>query len=213
MGVSLYVMPLGRYLTRRFKTTWETRAELAGGAPGFQILPEGPRAPAREKGLSAEAAAAWLERFRASLSKRMIEPAWDEEADVLFAGTMSYGAFSRPGHLAGRFSTRARFVHLTDPLRPFWLPLRFPRPLDLPDPAGGDEPVSVLSSLEAREELLRMSAFLQEDPRVREIEELPSDSSVTGSLADFQSELESLRLILHAATLSVERRVPLIVEG
>ena len=197
MGVSVYVMPFTRYLTGRFKTTWETRSELAG----------------ERARLSPSQAAAWLDRFKAALREKFVEPAWEDAGEALHALTLSYASFGRIAGLAGRHAGRARFPHMADPLRPFWIPARFPRPLELRDPAGGDEPVTVLSSPEAREELTRLRALHDEDPRSREMENLPPGSALTGSLADYGAERTVLASMLHAATLSVDARVPVIVEG
>lgn len=213
MGVSIYVMPLTRYLTGRFKTTWENRSETAGGVPGFRLTGRGIEAPPESSRLSPAEAVAWVDRLKASLRERYVEPEWLEEGEVLHAGTLSYSSFASVSDLAGRYAGRARFIHMADPLCPFWLPARFPRPLRLRDPAGGDDPITVLSSVEAREEITRLAAFHQEDSRAREIESLPNGSVIRGSLADYEGERRVLRHVLDAATLSVERRVPLIIEG
>jgi hypothetical protein len=111
----------------------------------------------------------WLDRFKAGLAKRGIEGDWDETSELLAARTFSYHGFARIGDAAGRLAGRVRWAQIADPFRPFWVPLRFHAPLEIPDPAGGDEPVTVMSSVSALEELIRLRDLTEgEDRRVVE---------------------------------------------
>jgi hypothetical protein len=130
----------------------------------------------------------WLDRFKAGLAKRGVEGDWDEGGEVLDARSFSYHGFARIGDSAGRLAGRVRWVQIADPFQPFWVPLRFHAPLEIPDPAGGDEPVTVVSSVAALEELTRLRDLTEgEDRRI----------------------VESLRSIVEVA---VRARVPMVVE-
>jgi hypothetical protein len=117
--------------------------------------------------LSRWASPAWLDAFKAGLARRGVVGDWDEEAGILAATTFSQEGFARIGDAAGRLAGRVRWMQIADPLRPFWVPLRFPVPLEIPDPAGGEEPVDVLSAPSALEELVRLRDLTEgEDRRV-----------------------------------------------
>ena len=131
----------------------------------------------------------WLGRFKAGLARRGVVGDWDESAEVLAAVTFSQEGFARIGDAAGRLAGRVRWMQIADPLQPFWIPLRFPVPVEIPDPAGGDEPVTVLSAVSALEELVRL----------RDLSE-GEDRRVVEALAG-------------AVETSVWARVPLVVEG
>ena len=131
----------------------------------------------------------WLDRFKAGLAKRGVEGDWDETSEMLAALTFSYDGYARIGDAAGRLAGQVRWVQIADPFQPFWVPLRFHAPLRIADPSGGDEPVTVVSSVAALEELTRLRDLTEgEDRRV----------------------VESLR---EAVEIAVRARVPLVVEG
>jgi hypothetical protein len=133
--------------------------------------------------------AGWLDRFKAGLAKRGVEGDWDESAELLAAVTFSYHGFARIGDAAGRLAGRVRWAQIADPFQPFWVPLRFHAPLEIPDPAGGDEPVTVVSAVAALEELARL----------RDLTE-----------GEDQELVEALRRVVETA---VRARVPMLVEG
>ena len=131
----------------------------------------------------------WLDRFKAGLAKRGVEGDWDETSEMLAALTFSYHGFARIGDAAGRLAGRVHWAQIADPFQPFWVPLRFHAPLEIADPSGGDEPVTVVSAVAALEELTRLRDLTEgEDRRV----------------------VESLR---EAVEIAVRARVPLILEG
>ena len=131
----------------------------------------------------------WLRRFKAGLAARGIDGDWDESSETLAAVTFSYHGFARIGDAAGRLAGRVRWAQIADPFQPFWVPLRFHAPLEIPDPAGGDEPVTVLSSVAALEELTRLRDLCEGEDR---------------------DVVEALR---GAVEIAVRARVPLILEG
>ncbi len=131
----------------------------------------------------------WVDRFKAGLAKRGVEGDWDETSELLAALTFSHEGFARIGSAAGRLAGRVRWAQISDPFQPFWVPLRFHAPLRIPDPAGGEEPVTVLSSVAALEELIRLRDLTEGE-----------DRRVVASLTE-------------AVDLAVRSRVPLIVSG
>lgn len=214
MGVSIYVMPLGRYLTRGFRTTWDLRRDLAGGKEGFRLGPDViEQGPPPTRGLDEASAQEWMGSFRCSLRRRGVEPTWNEDGAVLLAISLSYASFGRIADIAGRLAGRVRFPHLADPMCPFWLPLRIPRPLEIPDPAGEGDPMKVLSSIDAGEELRRMLDLLAGDPRAEEVSGLPPRAVLTGSLAEYDADVRVVQEVLGAAACSAQSRLPLILEA
>jgi hypothetical protein len=131
----------------------------------------------------------WLDRFKAGLAKRGVEGDWDETSEVLAARTFSYHGFARIGDAAGRLAGRVRWAQIADPFQPFWVPLRFHAPLKIADPSGGDEPVTVMSSIAALEELIRLSDLTEGE-----------DRHVVDALKS-------------AVEISVRARVPIVLEG
>jgi hypothetical protein len=107
----------------------------------------------------------WIDRFKAGLAKRGVEGDWDETAELLAARTFSYSGFARIGDAAGRLAGRVRWAQIADPFAAFWVPLRFHAPLEIPDPAGGDQAVRVMSSIAALEELTRLRDLTEGEDR------------------------------------------------
>lgn len=205
MGVSLYVMPLRTYLTGRFKTTWAIRREQAGGLDGFYMTSEGAvAAPPPRKGLAPADAEAVVARLQAALGGA----SWDESAEALSATTMSYGALGSVCDLAGR----GPFRMLRDLLQPYWLPVDFDAAREIPDPRGGTEPLTVLSSVAVRRELDAALALLAADERSNALRSLPAGSAVPGELAGFAALLRSAGHVRAIAALSESSRVPVVVE-
>lgn len=164
MGVSLYVMPIRTWLTGAYAPSWE-------GAG---------RAVAAPRLLSDEDADAYLARVQ-----RAVGSAWEDAGPPLAAVAMSYEGFSRASAWAGHVGAR----HLSDPLQPFWLPVDFDAPREVPDPRGGEEPLLALSAPALRREIEAVV-------RLREGEVEPS-----------------IRALLDVAALSERRRVPVVLEG
>lgn len=139
--------------------------------------------------LSRWASAEWLQGFKAGLAKRGVEGDWDETSELLAARTFSYHGFARIGDAAGRLAGRVRWAQIADPFQPFWVPLRFHAPLTIADPAGGEEPVTVMSSVAALEELTRLRDLIEGEDR---------------------EVVEALRSVVE---IGVRARVPMVVEG
>lgn len=139
--------------------------------------------------LSRWASPGWLERFKAGLAAKGVEGDWDESSEPRAAVAFSYHGFARIGDAAGRLAGRVRWAQIADPFQPFWVPIRFHAPLEIPDPAGGDAPVTVVSAVAALEELTRLRDLTEGE--VREL-------------------VDALR---SAVEISVRARVPMVVEG
>lgn len=203
MGVSLYVMPFRTFLTGRFKTTWEGRQELAGGAPGL-----------KSGALSDLDADAFVAGLRRSLEPLLgIRPDWDEGGDAASATSMSYSGIARPGDVAGRHPGRQDFGHVRRMQETFaWLPLEFKAVLEVADPLDPEHVLALGSAPTLAAELALLEQMLLGEPRAAELESLPEGSVITGMLSEFWDDLQTARHLLRVTTLAVERRLPMILD-
>ena len=164
MGVSLLVMPLRTWLTGSYATTWE--------GSGVRAAPR--------RILTDEEATAYVARVQ-----RAVGGEWDEDVPAVKAVAMSAEGFAQASAWAGHVGAR----HLTDALQAFWLPVDFDAPREVPDPRGGDEPLTALSA----------PALAREIRAVVRLREGAVEPSV--------------RALLDVAALAAERRVPVVLEG
>jgi len=203
MGVSLYVMPLGTYLRGDFKTTWAIRSETGSEDP--------PAAPARAEGEVQAALAA----FRTRLSTFIVNSLdWDEESSLRHASTMGYGSFGRACERARQWAYQVNLPRLQVLVPPqIWLPVEFEPTVRAAAPWDPDTEIGVVSSRGLDSEFGRLAALLEKDPRAEELRALPPGSILTGPLAEFDGERSTLRHLRKIAGLSIEHRVPVIVEG
>jgi hypothetical protein len=203
MGVSLYVMPLGIYLRGDFKTTWEIGTESGSEDPR--------RVPSRDEGEVHVALAA----FRKRLSTFIVSPLdWDEESDFRHASTMGYGSFGRPCERARQWAYQVQLPRLQVLVPPqIWLPVPFEPTVRAAAPWDPDLEIGVVSSRGLDSEFGRLSALLEKDPRAEELRSLSPGSILSGPLAEFDGERSTLRHLRKIAGMSIEHRVPVIVEG
>jgi len=215
MGVSLYVMPLGTYLRGEFRTTWEIRSESTGGSSGFRIGPEGTEHPPSVRALSEEEVRAALAAFRKRLSTFIVSPLeWDEESDFRHASTMGYGSFGRPCERARQWAYRTNLPRLQVLMPPqVWLPVPFEPTLRAAAPWDPDAEIRVVSSQGLDSEFGRLAGLLEQDPRAEDLRALPPGTILTGPLAEFDGERSTLRHLRSIAGLSIDHRVPVILEG
>jgi hypothetical protein len=133
-----------------------------------------------------------MNAFHAGLARRGVDGDWDEASEVVAAVTFSYSGFARVGDAAGRFAGQVRWAQIADPFQPFWVPLRFHAPLEIRDPSGGDEPVTVVSAVAALGELTRLSLLLEDAG---------------------EEDRRSVEALRSAVEKAVDKRVPLVIDG
>jgi hypothetical protein len=214
VGVSIYIMPLETYLSGNFRTTWERQAESAG-SPGFRISGQGLEGPPPRPRRSEDDVRDWIRAFRvAGLDSLGFTPEWDGDGPVLAAVTMSYSGFAGPALAARRYAARLR-GELLRSLEPpvILLPEAFDELREFPSPDGEDDVIAVGSSARLEEELGGLQSMLENDPKMEELAGLCDGSVVTGLLYDFHQEMEVTRRLRGLAALSLEHRLPVIVEG
>lgn len=211
MGVSIYVMPLTRYLTGSFRTTWEGKIELAGGEPGFLLTPEGVKdGPPERRRLPVDEVRRYLE----SLQGEVAFPCESEEGEALSAVSMSYSAFGGVVESAGRHGA-GRNLSLVRALGDvfFWLPAEFEGLRELPDPFDDERVIGVASAAGLARGLGVLEECLDRDPRREELESLPEGSLLTGFLFEYYERRETVRLLRRLAGQALDHGLPVIVEG
>lgn len=195
---ALFVMPLRTYLTGRFRTAW------AGG-----------ESVAERRVRSDEEAERFVEGLRAALEPLLgSRPDWDEEGGVAEAVSLSAAAFVRPQAAAARYPG----VHDFSQVRrleetAFWLPAAFESPFRVPHPFDPEERLVVGSSPQLRDQMVRLERLLVQEPEMAELESIPEGGSISGPLLEFWERVQGARLMLRLATVSAERRLPLVAEG
>jgi hypothetical protein len=185
--VTVYLMPLGTWLTGSFLTTWGQGKE-SRWSPG-------PRRSEDEARRDLEDFKDQLERFLAG------RPDWDESGPPRAATVFSAEAFERPFFQARRWSYRKRMDRLCSlELPQIWLPVDFDPVFHLPAPWAPEGRVHVASALSLGRELRRFSSELPDELPEEALRELAESFSIA-------RRLEAL------ASAAVEHRVPAIVEG
>jgi len=215
MGVSVYVMPLQTYLSGAFKTTWETRSESAGGAPGFRITPEGIADPSeRPRRPDAEVQLA-IKRFRKAVGQFVTVPLeWDEETPFRNASSLSYGSFGGPRRRAEQWAYRVNLPRLRAMSAPqIWLPVVFEPTIRVTPPWDEESEIRIVSSVGLLSEFDRLSKLMAEEPLMKELQALPEGAALEGALLELDGEMFTAGHLRRIAELSVEHRVPVIVEG
>jgi hypothetical protein len=94
-----------------------------------------------------------------------------------------------------------------------WLPVSFEPVIRSAAPWDPDVEIGVVSSQGLDSEFARLDSLLQTDPRAEDLRALPPGAMLDGPLAEFDGEWSTLRHLRRVAGLSVEHRVPVIVEG
>lgn len=214
MGVSLYVMPLQTYLRGEFKTTWETREELAG-VPGFRITPEGLSSPPQPPDHSDEEVLPALRAFLKRVGTFVTTPLeWDEESSHRSATSMSYGSFGSARRRAQQWAYKVNLPRLQAMEAPqIWLPVPFEPTIRIVAPWDEDSEVRVVSAPGLLSELARLTALMAEDPVMEELRSWPPGTMLTGAVAELDSEMSSQATLRRIAESSLQHRVPVIVEG
>lgn len=203
MGVSLYVMPLGTYLRGDFKTTWAIRTGMESEVP--------PAVPSRAGDEVQDVLAAFRKRLSIFIVSLLD---WDEESAFRHASTMGYSSFGRPCERARQWAYQVHLPRLQVLMPPqIWLPVPFEPTIRAAAPWDPDAEVGVVSSQGLDAEFGRLADLLEKDPRAEEWRALPEGASVSGPLEEFDGEWSTLRHLRKIAGLSIEHRVPVIVEG
>lgn len=191
-------MPLRTWLEGSFRASW---------GPGAG-------APARPR-RSEDAAVREVEQLRKQLeSPPGPRPDWDESGPLRSATTMSADGFARPFLKARQESFRHPFPRLSVLEPPqIWLPLALEGVRLLASPWEGAGELAVASSAGLQEELERLLEVLSQDPRMEDLRDLDEGAALTGMLAEFYELLAVTRRLRELAALSLEHRVPVIVES
>jgi hypothetical protein len=184
--VTVYIMPLGTWLTGSFMTTWGQGRE-SRGSPGPRRSPE----QARQD----------LESFRTQLEPLLaFRPEWDEEGPPRAATVFSAEGFERPFLQARRWSYRRRMERLCSMELPqLWLPMDFDPVFHLAAPWAPEARLHVASAAGLGRDLHRFSNDLPE--------ELPEES-----LRELAEAFSIARRLEAIAAVGVEHDVPVIVE-
>ena len=145
--IVVYVMPLGTWLSGRFR---------GGGQMAFP----GPKRTDEEVRRGLEALDDRLERILA------FRPPRDESGPILSATVFSLDGFARPFELAQQWATRIKLPRLCSMEPPqIWLPSEFEPVIRIPAPWAPDSEVTVASSAEVRRELARLIAAILKEER------------------------------------------------
>ncbi len=211
MGISIYVMPLTRYLTGAFRTTWDRKVELAGGKQGFLITPEGMRPGPPERPRLVDEA---VRRVLEAVDVQAAFPRDDESREAVSAVSMSYGSIGDVVVAAGRYGVD-RDLGLVAALGEIflWLPADFEGIREVSDPFDDESVVSVASVLRLARQLEALDGCLDRDPRQEELESMPEGTVLTGFLGEFSSRRGVVRTLRRLAGEAADHRLPMIVEG
>jgi hypothetical protein len=183
LGVSVYVMPLRTWLSGNFRTTWVGGREAVGSA---RI-----RRSDEEVDRSLESLGAQLEGLLG------FRPEWDENGSARSATIFSLDGFSSPFLQARQWAYRLKLPILCAlELPQIWIPALFEAALHLAPPWNPETELTVASSTRLNAELERLLEAIAGEERA--------------DLTEARQVADRLRGI---AALSIEHRVPVIIEG